>query len=167
MPHLTTNCSIHARLGFSREGRDEGQIGDVKKVLVSMRTDETYRETKMRLIHKHYGIDLLESCINDESTSQRSRYKGYHVFKSRGDVIDRLQKGKPISCFRMTCSDADKVHVAFTEEEERNITVSYLTLTYDSSETTQDAGVHFCAFSGKLARAKGDPGEEGRAVSQS
>ena len=115
-----------------REGRDEGQIGPIKKVLVSMRRDPVYRETKMRLIHKLDGIEFLKSSTDDSPPSERHSYKGYHVYGSRQEVTTRLQGSKPISCFRRGNSGADEVHVAFSEKEKRGETVSYLTLTYDT-----------------------------------
>jgi len=129
-----------------REGRDEGQIGPIKKVLVSMRRDPVYRETKMRLIHKLDGIEFLKSSTDDSPPSERHSYKGYHVYGSRQEVTTRLQGSKPISCFRRGNSGADEVHVAFSEKEKRGETVSYLTLTYDTSDAVTDTGVYFSRF---------------------
>lgn len=137
-----------------------------------------YRKAKLRLIHKLKGLQFVEDgykrrgegpdCWGEESDhieegddwetdqhdasddgdDKRDWFKGYHVYGSRKEVMDRLQQGKPLSCF---CLDGDKdskeVHVAFTEGEKRNVTVSYLTLTYDTARSRIETGMHFCSFS--------------------
>lgn len=125
----------------------EAQIGRVKDILVSMQRDQTYRETKMRLIHKLSGMAFLAMCLNgDDATNKRHWFKGYHEHSSREDVLTRLQTGKPMSCFRTSNSETNEVHVAFTDGEERHSTVSYVTLIYDTSLAVQETGVHFCPF---------------------
>ena len=133
---------------YSREGKDERQINSVKKVLISMRRTFTYRETKLRLIHKLKGLDLIADSFDkvfDKSASERHWFKGYHVFSSRQEVIDRLQMGKPLSCFTLQGSSAE-VHVAFSEGEQEGSTISYLTLEYDTTRSIIETGVHYCHF---------------------
>jgi hypothetical protein len=133
---------------YSREGKDERQINPVKKVLISMRRTFTYRETKLRLIHKLKGLDLIADSFDkvfDKSASERHWFKGYHVFSSRQEVIDRLQMGKPLSCFTLQGSSAE-VHVAFSEGEQEGSTISYLTLEYDTTRSIIETGVHYCHF---------------------
>ena len=48
------------QLALHRETKDERQIGQTKQVLVAMRNTQTYRNTKLRLIHKLSGIKWLE-----------------------------------------------------------------------------------------------------------
>ena len=38
------------------------------------------------------------------------------------------------------------MHIAFKQEETRNITVSYLTLDCRQSQTVKNTGMHFCPF---------------------
>lgn len=95
--------------------------------------------------------DLDEESDNGEtdisSYDNGDWFKGYHVYRSRQEVMNRLQQGKPLSCF---CLDGDKdskeVHVAFTQGEKRNVTVSYLTLMYDTDCSRIETGMHFCSF---------------------
>ena len=64
-----------------------------------MRRTVTYRKAKLRLIHKLKGLDLIADSFDkvyDESASERHWFKGYHVFSSRQEVINRLQMGKPL-----------------------------------------------------------------------
>lgn len=127
-----------------RESKDERQIDRPKDVLVSMRKDQQYRETKMRLLQKLHGIEILASCYKGKS-DERHWYKGYHVYKSRGEVIDRLQRREPLSCFCLE-NNLAQVHVAFTEKEKRGKSISYVTLTYDTTIFQEETGVQFCPF---------------------
>jgi hypothetical protein len=129
---------------LGREAKDERQIDRPKDVLVSMRKDQQYRETKMRLLQKLHGIELLASSYKGKS-DERHWFKGYHVYKSRAQVIDRLQERKPLSCFCLG-NESPQVHVAFCEEEQRGKTVSYFTLNYDTTTFQEETGVQFCPF---------------------
>ena len=137
----------------SREGKDERQINQVKKVLISMRRTLQYRETKLRLIHKLKGLDLIADSFDKvlgKSASERHWFKGYHVFSSRQEVIDRLQTGRSLSCFTLHESSAE-VHIAFSEGEQEGSTISYLTLEYDTTRSIIETGVHFCHFKLKVS----------------
>ena len=102
----------------------------------------------MRLLHKLIGIDFLVS------KERRQWYtKGYHVFDSKQEVMDRIREGKPLSCFCLQNTQG-KVHVAFKASQgEENLgtnLVRYLTLEYNKNNNMtdihEDTGVHFCKF---------------------
>jgi len=133
-----------------RETRDERQIEGPKKVLASYRKNQSYRETKMKLLHQLQWIDQLSQAYNDTDTNdQREWFRGYHIYNSEADVIARFKSGRPLSCFSKN-GDC-KVHIAMNQTgrnrgfSER--TVSYITIKYNTvRSTTQNAGVHFCEF---------------------
>jgi len=135
-------------LTVNREAKDEKQIAGPKAVLVSMRKDEQYRETKMRLLHKLVGIESIASSFNDEEgDDERHWFKGFHVYPSRDEVLSKFQKGEPLSCFCLNKEDEHAlVHVAYKDQEKRDKTVSYLTFGYDISKVTNDTGIEFCPF---------------------
>ena len=54
-----------------REAKDENGIHNPKAVLLSMRKDQTYRQTKMRLLHKLFDIKFL--CAQDNNTPDGER----------------------------------------------------------------------------------------------
>lgn len=155
----------------SREGKDERQIGPIKNVLVAMRKDQTYRETKLRLLHKLVGLDMLERGYSEEPDEEwgdddwgikeeldeharnngYARDTGYHVYSSKDEVIKRIVNGQAISCFVIRGDgdrEAQEVYVAFSDGDKRSSgTISYLTVLYDTSELhMQESGVHFCHF---------------------
>jgi hypothetical protein len=140
-----TGLLLHTTPGVQyREAKDERQIDRPKDVLVSMRKDQQYRETKMRLLHKLHGIELLATSYKDES-DERHWFKGYHVYRTRAEVVERFQRREPLSCFSLN-NETDKVHVAFTEGEKRGKTISYLTVNYDTTTFKEETGVQFCPF---------------------
>lgn len=141
----------HLPIHLVREGRDERQIGGPKAVLDSMRKTQTFRESKMMLLHKCNGLDLLDGRINANGT--RHWFQGFHVYPNMRDVLRRIVRGDPISCFS-TSETETEVHVAFTEGEHRSTTVSYMTLSYDTTRNfAMDTGVHFCSFIPKKEHA--------------
>lgn len=157
IPHIPSRCSstFSTKHWYSREGKDERQINQVKKVLISMRRTYSYRETKLRLIHKLKGLDLISNSFDKvfrKCESERHWFKGYHVFSSRQEVIDRLQKSEPLSCFILD-EKLPEVHVAFFEREQQGSTISYLTLEYDTTRSIIETGVHFCDFKLKTSGA--------------
>ena len=129
----------------NREGNDERQIEQVKAILIAMRKDVLYRQTKMRLLQKLTGIELLAGDYNDNNT-ERDWFKGYHVFQSSAEVMRKLMAGEALSCFCTTESNGNEVHVAFCGGENQE-EISYLTIQYDVNDFTQtETGVHFCKF---------------------
>lgn len=129
---------------FFREGKDERQIDRPKDVLVSYRKNQQYREQKLTLLHRLYGIESLSSNLMGYQKGQRNWFRGYHRYESTNDIVSRFIEGKTLSCFR-TSTDGDEVHIAFYSGV-RDV-IAYLTLEYDvSSMHVQEAGVHFCAF---------------------
>ena len=56
-----TNFDLITHHTILREAKDENGIHNPKSVLVAMRKDQTYRETKLRLIHKLFGIKVLSA----------------------------------------------------------------------------------------------------------
>ena len=120
-----------------------------------MRRTYSYRETKLRLIHKLKGLDLISNSFDKvfrKCESQRQWFKGYHIFSSRQEVIDRLQKSEPLSCFILD-ERLPEVHIAFSEREQLGSTISYLTLEYDTTRSIIETGVHFCDFKLKTSGA--------------
>ena len=141
-----TNLDFITHRTILREAKDENGIHNPKAVLVAMRKDQNYRETKLRLLHKLFGIKVL--CANYDNTpdGERDWYIGYHVYESKLEVISRVRDRKSISCF-CTNNEKGEVHVAFYDGEERNVTISYLTFAYNTTRcVVQDTGVHFCSF---------------------
>ena len=129
-----------------REAKDENGIHNPKAVLVSMRKDQTYRQTKMRLLHKLFGIKFLCAQDNNTPDGERDWYIGYHVYQSKLEVFDRVRVGKSISCF-CTNNEEGEVHVAFYDGKGGNTTISYLTFLYNTTRcVVEDTGVHFCWF---------------------
>ena len=136
-------------LALCREAKDERQIGQAKDVLVAMRKTQSYRNTKLRLIHKRSGMKWLEQdgfCIPpDYQSTSRTWFSGYKVYSSEEEARDLFSSGKPLSCFSLD-GNHKRVHIAFKEEETRNTTVSYLTLECKQSQTAKNTGMHFCRF---------------------
>ncbi len=123
---------------MNREGGFERNIGPVKKVLVNMRTTQSYQETKMHLLQKLTGIDFLMSFFGAPSTS-REWYIGLHRYSTIDDVMERLVNRQPISCF---ADKEEKVfHVAIFNEIWTSL--KYLTLEARPSHlVTPKCGVH-------------------------
>lgn len=141
-----TNFYLITHHKILREAKDENGIHNPKSVLVAMRKDQTYRETKLRLLHKLFGIKVLSDNYDNTPDGERDWYIGYHVYESKSEVISRETNGKSISCF-CTNNEKGEVHVAFYDGEERNVTISYLTFAYNTTRcVVQDTGVHFCSF---------------------
>jgi hypothetical protein len=118
-----------------------------------MRKNQTYRETKLTLLHKLKGLRMVSEYFNSV-TDERDWFKGYHVYCSKKEVTDRLMSGKPLSCFLTTMAttgDVQEVHVAFLHgEDHRDNTISYLTIEYNTSLLyQQECGVQFCRFACK------------------
>ena len=135
------------RLALHREAKDERQIGQAKQVLVAMRKTQSYRNTKLRLIHKRSGMKWLEQdgfCISPNCQGEHW-FRGYTVYSSAEQVKDLLSSGKPVSCFSLD-GDHKSVHIAFRQKETRHVTVSYLTLKSEQARTVQNTGTHFCPF---------------------
>ena len=133
------------RLALHREAKDERQIGQAKQVLVAMRKSQSYRNTKLRLIHKRSGMKWLEQDgfhISPDCQGE-NRFRGYTVYSSAHSVMDLLSSGKPVSCFSLD-GDHQSVHIAFKEKETRDVTVSYLTLKSKLVRIVQNTGTHFC-----------------------
>lgn len=135
------------RLALHREAKDERQIGQAKQVLVAMRKSQSYRNTKLRLIHKRSGMKWLEQDgfhISPDCQGE-NRFRGYTVYSSAHSVMDLLSSGKPVSCFSLD-GDHQSVHIAFKEKETRDVTVSYLTLKSKLVRIVRNTGTHFCPF---------------------
>jgi hypothetical protein len=136
-------------VSYYREGRNERQIDRPKDVLVSMRKDQTYRETKMRLLQKLAGLELLAEVLDEldedvQTSGTRDWFDGIHRYTSKKAIVENFVKGTPISCFRSKSCD-DTFYVACYG--------SHYTLTSlvelksrASSMTAQECGHHFCKF---------------------
>ena len=120
------------------EVRNERMINGPKQVLVSMRKDQGYRETKMRLLHKLVGLEWLGLAFSG-SSADRDWFKGYHIYKSQRDVL-----GRPLSCF-IKKSGSSRVHIAYTDGTRSG--VHYMTFEYKTTTLyKQETGVQFCEF---------------------
>ena len=81
---ILTVCFVSSH----REGRHERHIDRPKDVLVSMRKDQTYRETKMRLLQKLGGLELLVEVLDEldedvQTSGTRDWFDGFHRYKSK------------------------------------------------------------------------------------
>ena len=81
---ILTVCFVSSH----REGRHERQIDRPKDVLVSMRKDQTYRETKMRLLQKLAGLELLVEVLDEldedvQTSGTRDWFDGFHRYTSQ------------------------------------------------------------------------------------
>jgi hypothetical protein len=128
-----------------REGRNERQIDRPKEVLVSMRKDQTYRETKMLLLQKLTGIAWVKKAFEtDDNSSDREWFRGQFRYESLEVIIERFNDGRPISCFQSKHSEK-LFYVAFFAGNHAEM--SYLTIESHTSEMyVQECGVQFCKF---------------------
>ena len=115
---------------------------------------QSYRETKMRLLHRLEWIDRLSQAYDNGNKKERQWFKGYHVYKSKEEVIERFEKRKLLSCFCKK-NEGSTVQVAFQVAGQNrrwgdDNVVHYLRIQYDTaSNAYHDTGVHFCTFGQK------------------
>lgn len=129
---------------IDREGRNERQIDRVKDILISMRKDQTYRETKMRLAQKLTGLEWVRDAFPVKNTAHRDWFKGVHQYESMQSVLDRFTVGKPISC-GASKANQNRFFIAFCCGDWDQL--SYLTVTPQTHKMfTQETGVHYCEF---------------------
>lgn len=136
-------------VSYCREGRHERQIDRPKDVLVSMRKDQTYRETKMRLLQKLAGLELLTEVLDEldedvQTSGTRDWFDGFHRYTSKKVIIDNFVKGTPISCFRSKRCD-DTFFVAYYGSDYTMTSLVELK-SRTSTMTAQECGHHFCKF---------------------
>ena len=142
---ILTVCFVSSH----REGRHERQIDRPKDVLVSMRKDQTYRETKMRLLQKLAGLELLVEVLDErdeevQAGGTRDWFDGIHRYKSKKAIVENFVTGTPISCFRSKqCNDT--FYVACYGEDYTLISLVELK-SRTSARTAQECGHHFCMF---------------------
>jgi len=125
------------------EGRNERMIEGPKQVLVSMRKTQSYRLTKMKLLHKLMGVEWLGLAFRSAGID-RDWFKGYHIYNSQEEVLDRFSSGRPLSCFVKEPGSAI-VHVVYSDGSLYGVCIvsfEYKTTRYFK----QDMGVHFCEF---------------------
>ena len=148
IPHTRVNATSGVITHY-REAKEEANIDRPKEILKNYQKNQQYRETKMMGLHKNNGIELLFIGCN-QSKGTRHWFRGHHVYDSKTAVIDRFRAGKPLSCFCLEQSEVtEEVHVAFTEEDKRGVTVKYLTFRLQCNtrnRPVQDTGVHFSLF---------------------
>ena len=68
---------------------------------MSMRTDQRYRETKMRLLHKLLGIECLHDIfdgIDSADRDSRDWFKGYFQYSDLNAILDQIAQGRLIRC---------------------------------------------------------------------
>lgn len=163
---VTKHSSFAVLLLSHREGRNEQQIGNVKKVLVSMRKDQQYRETKMRLLHKLLGIEWLRDVfdgIDGKDRFGRDWFKGYYKYDYLQTILDRIAQGRPISCAASKTND-HHFYVAFGSKSQGSL--SYITLiSQPTTKFEEEMGVQFCNF--KIAHKEGTSDVDVKTVSKS
>ena len=81
-----------------REGRHERQIDRPKDVLVSMRKDQSYRETKMWLLQKLARLELLEEVLDEldedvKTIGTSDWFGGIHRYISKKSNCSNLCQG--------------------------------------------------------------------------
>lgn len=145
LEEFLNNClqSAHPMV-FHREGRNEHQIGQVKDVLVSMRRTQSYRETKMRLLHKLAGMEWLSDAFADEGCGPRDWFRGSFRYESWKEVLGRYMSGRPISC---AASNANSRHFHICFYSEDYDTIRYATVeALPAANFHEVMGVNFCRF---------------------
>ena len=132
---------------FYREGRNERQIDKPKKVLMSYQRNQKYRETKMRLLHKLYGLEWLEKSYSGSDHEERHWFSGYKVYPTKGDVLRRFTQGKSLSCFWTKTGGGHRMHVAYHPKDAPFDQLEYLTIECNTQcLVAVSMGVHFCQF---------------------
>ena len=117
----------------------------MKDILVSMRKDQQYRQTKMLLLHKLAGLAVLREQYNGDPEAKKW-FKGFARYSSKTYVIRNFVGGvNPISCFR-SGTDRRKFHILFSSGIALSI-VKYITLNQLSSHYVNETGLHFTKFS--------------------
>ena len=114
-----------------------------------MRKDQTYRETKMLLVQKLAGMNLLRDIFDEldddvHKIKKREWFRGIHRYSSKNDIVKDFMVGTPISCFASK-TDKDTFHVAYFGQVWSVVNL----LTFKQRITTmpaQESGMHFCKF---------------------
>ncbi len=127
-----------------REGRNERQIDRPKDILVSMRRTQSYRQTKMLLLQKLSGIELLGSACLDKNLPPREWFKGIHRYQSMDEILKRFVSGKPIACAASKdCKET--FHICYFADD--CDLISYISAKSQTSNLhARETGVHFCKF---------------------
>ena len=123
-----------------------------------MRKDQTYRKTKMLLLQKLAGIELLRDLFDEldedvAATAPHDWFKGLHRYESQECIIRSFVQGTtPLSCFRSkTCQDT--FHVAYYGGD--HSLIKLITMKCRRTiMTVQESGLHFCKF--VLAKEEGN-----------
>ena len=136
--------STQSHLLFHREGRNEQQIGHVKDVMVSMRRTQSFRETKLRLLHKLAGIEWLSDLFTDDEPSARDWFKGSFRYESWKEILGRYASGQPISCAASVDNDRH-FHICYYAKDYE--TMNYVTVeALPAANFVEVMGVIFCRF---------------------
>jgi hypothetical protein len=129
---------------FHREGRNEQQIGHVKDVMVSMRRTQSFRETKLRLLHKLAGIEWLSDLFTDDEPSARDWFKGSFRYESWKEILGRYASGQPISCAASVDNDRH-FHICYYAGDYE--AMNYVTVeALPAANFVEVMGVIFCRF---------------------
>lgn len=132
-----------------REAKEENAIRDPKSLLWAMRTNCSYFEGKLRLLHQLKGLNALQGTMID-SPSQRDWFRGYYTYSNKETILKAFSDGKPLSCFCLE-HDFKTVHVAFScskdfkDHSDRN-RIGYISFKVSLSWVKHEAGLHFCKF---------------------
>lgn len=130
-----------------REANEEKIIQGPKSMLRAMRKEATFLETKLRLLNKKQGMDILSESY--EPNNGGDWFKGFHTYENEETILERYTTGRPLSClFR------DNIHnealVAFKSGKRKigeDAPVSYVKFSFKTiQEMKEECGVHFCRF---------------------
>jgi len=144
MANMIRQTSYLGQLQYIWEGRNEEQIGQVKEVMVSMRRTQSFRETKMRLLHKLAGVEWLSVLFADDEHNVREWFKGSFRFESWKDILARYASGQPLSCAASTENDRH-FHICYYAGDYELI--NYVTVeAFPAANFVEVMGVIFCRF---------------------
>lgn len=117
-----------------------------------MRTDCSYFEGKLKLLHQRRGIDALKSTTKDDE--KRNWFRGYYTYPQKEAVMKWFNEGsRPLSCFILD-NDFHCVHIAISRSDCLGVGSNKDDVTYVTFDVTHDlvkheAGVHFCQFNSR------------------
>ena len=90
--------------------------------------NQSYKESKLKLLHRLNWIERLESYNDDTNTKEQHWFRGYHIYNSEADAVKIFKSRRPHSCF--------------IKNKEGEVTIMYNT----GKGITHNTGVQFCEF---------------------
>jgi len=112
--------------------------------MVSMRRTQSFRETKLRLLHKLAGIEWLSDLFTDDEPSARDWFKGSFRYESWKEILGRYASGQPISCAASVDNDRH-FHICYYAGDYE--AMNYVTVeALPAANFVEVMGVIFCRF---------------------